>query len=511
MHTYKGKSRVAICPSLPSTTCSMDSLPEFSPYLFSNTALPDELKPTLGAYLTQISGCIAELAAEIDQLERALDVKRQKKAQYMRAYERHLQLQAPIRSIPAEILGLIFGLTLGDEPFDRREYQTYGYIREVCTSWRDVLATTPDLCKGLVVDLDGPLTNATYTDEGDIRAIQHNLKPWLAIVSQNHPYHLVLGAEDEDNVADSEDHIPGIYEWIFTTIPTPRILSINNSNIFSAVYSLVPRDNQISHLTLDFWQDADLEVFEVTPFQKVFPCLKSLFIDSPIEFLSPMRHSNLQSLTLCQIYGSSRAFSHFLLDFPSLQELRICAEELCDPQEDPANTSEPLIHPKLEILVAEGEDLALLLKHVTFPSLKFLGLKAWGANEDYGFPVFLQRCSLDNKGFTVSIKGSPSKPMFNLLIRNVPRGARLHLDVLVDDDENEDYAGEEAHSIQPASAQAPMTIRQEASRSNCTCQRESRTRQRLKRTVASCKFGGMQSRNSRWMLIGSYFFHHFPI
>ncbi|KAH6910200.1 hypothetical protein BKA70DRAFT_1272444 [Coprinopsis sp. MPI-PUGE-AT-0042] len=206
----------------------MDSPPELSPYLSSNLPLPHGLKPTLGTYLAKTSNCIAELDAEIDQLERALDAKRREREKYKQAHEEHSRLQAPIRSIPPEIWGIIFGFTLGHEPFSLWEYRMYGYLRQVCWSWRDVVSATPELCRGLVVDLDGPLAQASNSNEEGLRCLKKRLESWLAIVSRNHPYHLFLSLEDGDSFEWSED-VTEVVQWILTTGPSPTILSLVTS------------------------------------------------------------------------------------------------------------------------------------------------------------------------------------------------------------------------------------------------------------------------------------------
>ncbi|KAH6910178.1 hypothetical protein BKA70DRAFT_1220830 [Coprinopsis sp. MPI-PUGE-AT-0042] len=418
----------------------MDSPPELLPYLVSNTPLPNEFKPTLGTYLAQASNFISELDAEIDQLERALDAKRRKREQYQRGYEEHYRIQSPTRSFPPEIWGVIFSFTLGDEPFGTLEYRTYGYLREVCLTWRDVVPTTPDLCRGLVVHLDGPLTQGPNSDDKGTRCIKHNLEPWLAIVSRNHPYQLVLGTE-ADRPFDNPDGVDGLCEWIFTTTPTPTILSIAHSYIFSSVYALAPRGNKISHLTLEFWHDLDREVFTDMPFQEVFPYLNTLVVDTPIKFLSDLSHTNIQSLTLTDVCGSATEFATFLRDLPLLRELRIDSKLCCRPPANPSNPSTTIVHPALEILVADGEDLLLILAYITFPSLKYFGVKAWGSYEDHDslseiVPAFIKRCSLDNSGFTFSLKGKVYNFVFNLLMHNIPHGTRLHLDVDVELGEN---------------------------------------------------------------------------
>ncbi|KAH6910185.1 hypothetical protein BKA70DRAFT_1272408 [Coprinopsis sp. MPI-PUGE-AT-0042] len=413
----------------------MELPPELSPYLSSNAPLPHELKPILEAYLARASSSIAELDAELDRLEseRTLDAKREKRDCHQETYKKLSQLLSPIRSVPPEIWALIFGFTLGKGPFGQWEHRNYGHLREVCTTWRDVVATTPDLCRGLVIYLDGLMAETWYSNENGVQLPKDIVKSWLGIVSRNHPYHLVLGVEDEDAFDWGDDSIIDVLQWVLTTTPTPTTLSISTSGILSLVYANAPWENQISRLTLDFRQIVDRDTRDKTTFQQAFPCLKSLCVNAPVQFLSQMGHSNLQSLTLTQIRAPADRFSAFLLDFPALRELRIHDNE---PWYFGINgSSSPLIHPTLEILVAEGQsDLVPLLEHITFPSLKFLGLNSWGLKEEHVFlseliPAFFQRCSLDNKNFTVSIRGWISNFIFDLLLHNLPHGTRLHVDV----------------------------------------------------------------------------------
>ncbi|KAH6910191.1 hypothetical protein BKA70DRAFT_1272422 [Coprinopsis sp. MPI-PUGE-AT-0042] len=433
----------------------MDSPPEFSPYLSSNMPLTPRLKPLLGTYLARAASLIEEVDAEIEQLERALDAKRQYREQYKEGYKEHLGLQSSIRDIPPEVWGIIFGFTLGDEPFGLWEYRTYGYLREVCTIWRDVVAKTPDICRGLVVHLDGHFFQGPHSDGSGIQHVKDKLKPWLAIMSRNLPYHLVLSTLDDNSFNDGDDSVMEAVKWMFTTDPAPTILSIYHSSVFTSVYVFGPRDNTITHLRLSFCQDVYWTMSEMITFEEVFPCLTNLHLDAPVHIQDRIGHANVQSLTLTRIYGFAHEFSSFLLNFPSLRELKLDSP---DPCERSAATNSPvsLIHPTLETLVVDGEDMMLLLENITLPSLRFLGLNCWGLEDDHELlaeiiPAFLQRCSLDDHMFSASITGDPLLFIFHLLIHNLPRGTRLHLDL--DTEMGEDVAREEV-PLSPASTQA---------------------------------------------------------
>ncbi|KAH6910179.1 hypothetical protein BKA70DRAFT_1399157 [Coprinopsis sp. MPI-PUGE-AT-0042] len=401
----------------------MDSPPELSQYLLTNTPLPHELKPTLGLYLAQVSSTIASLDAEIDQLERVLDAKKRQREKYRKGYEKHFQLQSPIRNIPPEIWGIIFGFTLDDKPFGRLEYRTYGFLRQVCTTWRDVVVATPNLCRGLVVHMDGPLAQSWYSNE---KGTQHKLGPWLAILSRNHPYHLVLGVEDDEALDNLPYDVADVCVWIFTTVPTPTILTITNSEVFR-------RNIQITHLTLDFGDLIDQDGLEEPPLEN-FPYLNTLVINPPMFFDGDWSHTGIQFLTLADVCGSAEDFALFLLNLPSLRELKIDSEEFYLPPDHTPSPFTPLIHPTLEILLVGGEDLLLMLNNITFPSLKYFGLASWGSYDYYEIlveivPAFFQRCSLNNKNFTAVVRGTPSSFIFDLLMHSMPRSTRLHLDM----------------------------------------------------------------------------------
>jgi hypothetical protein len=421
----------------------MDSPPELLPYLTTNEPYPLEFKPILRTNLAQVALSLAELDDDISQLQCALDAKRQKREKYGRTHMEHSRLESPARKIPHEIWGLIIGFTLGKGPFGEEEFKIYGYLREVCTTWRDVVKNTPDLCRGLVVHLDGPLAERPYYIGimMDIKLPRSRIEPWLALVSRNHPYHLVLDVGDDEAFNWAEAGVSEFVQQMVAAPPTPAILSINSASAFPLVYANTPKDNQISHLTLDFEDDLYLGVAE-TPFQEVFPCLETLLIKAPVAMASPMGHTSLRSLTLAQFCGSAYRLSSALLGFPTLRELRLGAPF----ESGGAIPSGRFIHPALEVLVIDDEDSMAVLRHATFPSLKFFGLNAWGSRYNFEIlaevvPSFFERCSLDNKDIFVGIKGTLTKFTFNLVMANLPLGSRLHLDIEIEWDDDEERAG----------------------------------------------------------------------
>ncbi|KAH6901341.1 hypothetical protein BKA70DRAFT_1307154, partial [Coprinopsis sp. MPI-PUGE-AT-0042] len=425
-------------------TRSMNLPSELSPYLSVNTALPYHLKPILRAHRVQIASSIGRLDAEVDDLERVLDAKRRERDQYKQSPEENSQLQATIRSIRLEILGTIFGFVLGDEPFGIWQYRTYGYLSSVCAIWRDVLATAPDICRGLEVFIDRPPGQVSLSQGDGIRGFEDNLAPWVAIVSRNHPYHLILGVDNLINFSDAIDIVADLAHWILSTVPSPTILSVDHSEIFSLLGLLAPPDNKVSDLKLCFSEEVDRIELQEVAFEEIFPCLEKLVIDAPIDFSSSMGHTNLQALTLSEVYGYAHDFSCWLMQMPKLRELRIGCSQLYSLYKG-STSPVPLIHSAVEILVVRGEDLMLLLEFLAFPSLKLLALNAWGTFDDMEdlediIPAFLQRSCRGKHTFAASFKGKPSKSTFDLFIRNLPLHTRLHyaLDGFKIDDEDEE-------------------------------------------------------------------------
>ncbi|KAH6910192.1 hypothetical protein BKA70DRAFT_1272424 [Coprinopsis sp. MPI-PUGE-AT-0042] len=372
------------------------------------------------------------------KLEGASDAKRPSRDHRMKPGEEHSELQHPLRRIPPEIWGIIFSFTLGDAPFGWWEYRTHRYLRKVCTTWKDVMASTPDICRGLEVHLDGPLAQAAFSVTKGVRYVGARLEPWLAIVSRNYPYHLSLTAKRNANLTNwPVDHAREFMQWILTTSPTPTILTIDNFEVFSFPCACAPRENQISHLSVDFLVNMGHEDFLIAgrSFETILPSLKTLVSNASVELDNPIGHPNVEALIFSRVCGPAKDFGNFLLEFSSLREIRFESEEQYHRPGNTPFSSTPIIHPTVEVLVAQGEDLILLLEHITCPSLKYFSLCGWGETSgDYKvmaeiLPAFLQRCSRDNKDFTAAIRGEPHKFIFDLFMHSIPRGTRLHVDL----------------------------------------------------------------------------------
>ncbi|KAH6901345.1 hypothetical protein BKA70DRAFT_1079687, partial [Coprinopsis sp. MPI-PUGE-AT-0042] len=103
-------------------------------------------------HLSYLAESIDKVNREIFALECVLEAKKQTLSLLDRQRSTYYNLRAPMRSIPPELLGLVFGSLFGDAPFGASEYRQFACISSVCSTWREAAHTTPNLCKGLSID-----------------------------------------------------------------------------------------------------------------------------------------------------------------------------------------------------------------------------------------------------------------------------------------------------------------------------------------------------------------------
>ncbi|KAH6883681.1 hypothetical protein BKA70DRAFT_1125829, partial [Coprinopsis sp. MPI-PUGE-AT-0042] len=116
---------------------------ELSHYLSTNDVFPPSGLPTLDSYLSQLTTAIETLGSDINHLQAILDAKKEEERRLHLEYTACASIKNPIRRLPLEILGLIFGFAIGVVPFNR--YICVAQLRGVCSSWRQAAMTTPGL------------------------------------------------------------------------------------------------------------------------------------------------------------------------------------------------------------------------------------------------------------------------------------------------------------------------------------------------------------------------------
>ncbi|KAH6902073.1 hypothetical protein BKA70DRAFT_1567946 [Coprinopsis sp. MPI-PUGE-AT-0042] len=371
--------------------------------------------PVLEGHLSHLTESIDRLDNEILALESLLDATR--KAQRLLKQERraHSKIKAPIRRIPPELLGVIFGCLFGDSPFEAGEYRQFTRLASVCAAWREIMYTTPNLCKGLAIDVNEWRRHPPVREgQARLASLQASWSPWLAIVSRSSTYHLKLSAEIGGQCNEA------FVRYLLSSIPAPDILTLNSRRAFHLSLRLKECPS-IRHLNLT--EALDTEDVPLSPLPSVFPNLQILVVDPfiNISHQPPFQHGHIRVLHMRDLDGNPLQFSNFMKNLPSLCELQISSREPIGVGHTGANNTDFFSHPSLQALIVHGEDMIHLLSQVTFPALKFFCLRSRGRSEaarafKETLPNLFSRSHVQN--LTVSLQGTL-----------LPHGSRLHLDV----------------------------------------------------------------------------------
>ncbi|KAH6901342.1 hypothetical protein BKA70DRAFT_1307155 [Coprinopsis sp. MPI-PUGE-AT-0042] len=324
--------------------------------------------------------------------------------------------------IPPEIWSIVFRIVLGSNAFGPDERRAYTRLRSVCAAWRTTVATTPDLCSGLFIDRENSPSSF------DKEAFKTKYDPWLTIVSLNHPYHLVVGAGWD--VLDEDDSASLAHYLLCEAGPKPTTVHVHSCTVFDGMLSITDICNNVIHLNVES-KFQDLDRYNISQLAVVFPQLESFATKACIMFDNLLSHPNLRSLTILDALGSSEDLARLCMGLPCLRELKISTDDVLEDIPPIAALESPFTHSALEILHLEGEDIVPLVAHLTLPSLKFLGIKAWGMFEagsvlEDTLPAFFQRSSIFN--IPVALKGRCLRPFFAALTRSLPPATTLLLD-----------------------------------------------------------------------------------
>ncbi|KAH6902093.1 hypothetical protein BKA70DRAFT_1307246 [Coprinopsis sp. MPI-PUGE-AT-0042] len=342
---------------------------------------------------------------------------------------------SPVAEIPPEIWSIVFLFALGSNPFGREERRAFTCLRRVCSTWGRIVTTTPGLCPGLVLNLE-----KWGRDLEVAEAFEAKLLPWLAIIGQSQPYHLTIALDSLWSI--QSDHCISLARYLlFEATPTPTSLSIYSFEMVNAILWMSESCSSIIHLDVNFNNDLDESSIYKLPL--VFPQLKCFTTNARTSFKTSFGHPRLQGLTLLDIVGAPEDLAFLCMDLPCLRELRMSSEDIYELAEPFKPLVTPLAHLTLEILILEGEDTIPLLARLTLPSLKFLGLDAWGDSNgrrilEDNLPAFLQRSYLSN--LTVSLKGYCYVPFFASLMQSLPPATTLisNFDFELDVDEEDE-------------------------------------------------------------------------
>ncbi|KAH6901315.1 hypothetical protein BKA70DRAFT_693172 [Coprinopsis sp. MPI-PUGE-AT-0042] len=213
--------------AMKATQTNLPSPPELCPYFKVNDTLPAHLLPLLLGHLSRLGDTIDQLDREIAELETVLNARRSERNFHKGKYDAHRALQAPIRKVPTEILGLIFGFFFGDELLGFYQRYEHAQLCRVCTSWRNVATTTPNLVRGLDVNLD---YWSNFEEESNfglmLPVFQADWDPWINLMNHGSSYHLKITSSHSGRDADTCQRI--LIPYPLSTEPSPDMLTLES-------------------------------------------------------------------------------------------------------------------------------------------------------------------------------------------------------------------------------------------------------------------------------------------
>ncbi|KAH6903652.1 hypothetical protein BKA70DRAFT_1513945, partial [Coprinopsis sp. MPI-PUGE-AT-0042] len=271
-----------------------------------------------------------------------------------------------------------------------------------------------------------------------------------AIISHNR-YHLRISSHWNFYLKDEESNFLARY-LLFEAAPTPTSLIVGSFKVFKSILLM---DNSCESVTSFTFRlpHGDLDNFDIPRLPIVFPKLKSFSTNARIAFSNPFSCHSLRFLILLDVVAASEDFARLCMGLPCLQELKISSENLYEIVEPITPLNASLIHSALEIVLILGEDVLLLLAHLTLPTLKFFGLEAWGMRNggevvEKTLLDFFRRSNLSN--LKISLKGSCRKCLFSSLTRNLPPATTLLSNlglVWKKDKDGDGYGGASLHTF----------------------------------------------------------------
>lgn len=395
---------------------SNDTLHELAPYLENNQPLPQPLLSDLTRLLIRLSRSLLDLKAEIGLLERLVDVSfvfhrrlstaRILKEQHEATLQKYSVLQSRVRCVPPELLGIIFRMVLGSHIFDADQRQKFLNLSNVCPLWRRTIWSTPDLCRGLVVNTDRWLER----ELGDslVKEFTEDVGPWMSLGKFSKDFTIGM---------PKPKHKKGLDELVSTLLNAFQVpfdtLIIEGDEVLAAILASGSQYPNMERLY--FYEQLTVEPVPLCDerllgLHTAFPSLLYLKFDDNIEvtYDPPLQLSNLLTLNISTIYSDRGKLSTFLLSLPVLEELAISSQKVVDDPKDDAVWT----HPSLKRLIMNDEYTLYQLLYARFPSLEYFAVRGtmdWDSDEEC---EPLAEC------------------MFNVIQLSQPRGLTLDLAVM---------------------------------------------------------------------------------
>ncbi|KAH6912366.1 hypothetical protein BKA70DRAFT_1267314 [Coprinopsis sp. MPI-PUGE-AT-0042] len=402
-------------------------VPELFHYSVTNDVLPQQFVPVLDEYLSSLAENLRLL--EDGELEPdGLPSSVKEKAALLGAIGAYTRIKAPVRRIPAEILGAIFSYAVGSPPDD--SFINMCRLRGVCRSWRHAALTTPGLWTRLHIDLDKWRCSGPAGEDLQTR-IKRHLAPWLAILTRTLPYHLKITSIETYSPTTHPPLRLELVRYLLCATPRPSSVTLGCSAALVGALSLSGPCTSLERLTIL----AQTFRSEMGRLQMMFPNLQTLRIRRCIDLQAPNQlftHSTLRTLHLAETKPQPGSFARLIQGLPSLTELRVTTSLVHYPEDNPVDVCPPYSHRALETLILSGEELLFTLcRYISFPFLRFMGVNGSGVRVSGGLlagesiPRILATTS--SRDFTLSLRGHFDQRLVERLVRSLPPNSNLHL------------------------------------------------------------------------------------
>jgi hypothetical protein len=205
-------------------------------------------------------------------------------------------------------------------PFNR--FIVVAHSRGVCSSWRHAASATPGIWADLTIDVTEWCTAETIAPDNQTLSQQFRaeLKPWIAILACNPPFHLTLtssGPNLTDRLNLEPDQVQLVRYLLFST-PQPGAITLRSTLVVAGVMSLMTTLG-VTLPALKLTLSGLVAKVDLKALQSMFPQLEAfemsvaLSLESPVP---PFRHVSLQTLRLSSLAGEGVHLQHLIQQLP---------------------------------------------------------------------------------------------------------------------------------------------------------------------------------------------------
>ncbi|EDR05815.1 uncharacterized protein LACBIDRAFT_329425 [Laccaria bicolor S238N-H82] len=358
--------------------------------LNTNYAPSDEELQEIARILVEPQGRLAGMNDEIERAQATLDALKRQRDELARLIDQYRALTSPIRRIPREILQEIFTNCIPtDHPAVMSEREAPLLIGRVCSSWRSMSQSTPELWTSIHVSIPGTTLIPSRTSPADYALVSNRVAELRTAALQEWLQRSASLPVDISFI-QGEDWTHGPFNFNRNTSLKPHpvvdtILSVSRRWRKLTVAAQGP--GMVSLLT----QPSDLPLLETLDL--TFPTMEqSIVSEVPKLKCNVFRTPSLRRLSLFQSSGDCLDYP---VDWANLTDLAIegylgeglrlhqamyllsqcpqlirCSLEISMPEEAPHQYSPLTLYNLRCLSIFEGVDITSMFENLDLPALR---------------------------------------------------------------------------------------------------------------------------------------------